>query len=84
MGKYSHRIRFAQLLLERGADVNAQNEDNETPLHLAPYKGRVAIARVLPNRSAAVNSKSNQGRTPLHPVAKGRHPYSEDDGIRVA
>ena len=78
------RIYIAQLLLERSADVNVQDRDSATPLHLASYNGRVAIARVLLDGGAAANSKGNQGGTPLHSVAEGRCLFTNDDGIRIA
>ena len=37
----------AKLLLERGADMNAQDKDDATPLHLACYRRWLDIARVL-------------------------------------
>jgi ankyrin repeat protein len=37
----------AELLLERGADVNAKDEDYATPSRLACYRGRLDIAKVL-------------------------------------
>jgi ankyrin repeat protein len=78
------RIRIAQLLLGHGVDANAQDKDDETPLHLASYDGRVAIARALLDSGAATNLKGKQGRTPLHSVVSGRCLYYKDDGICVA
>ena len=37
----------AKLLLERGADMDARDEDNTIPLHLACSRGRLNIAKVL-------------------------------------
>jgi ankyrin repeat protein len=35
------------MLIERGADATAQNNDGETPLHLALQMGQVDVARML-------------------------------------
>ena len=42
-----HGVGIAQLLLERGADVNAQMKNLFTPLHSAAFKGGLEIAQVL-------------------------------------
>ncbi|KAI9455266.1 ankyrin repeat-containing domain protein [Lactarius psammicola] len=60
----------AQLLLERGADVNALDGDNKTPLHLASYFGKVEMVLVLLNAGANANAKNAQGQTPLHLVSQ--------------
>ena len=79
------RLCIVHLLLDRGADVNACDDGNATPLNWASFGGKVAIARVLLDHGAAVGSKGYQGRTPLHSAAEGtsgsRHPSSEGDGI---
>jgi uncharacterized protein len=55
----------ARLLLDRGAAINATNEDGNTPLHLAALHGRAEVAAVLLDRNAAVNLKNKRGETPL-------------------
>jgi ankyrin repeat protein len=64
-------VRFAQQLLERGADVNARNKDWETPLHLASHLRLHQMARFLLNHGADVNVKNSEGKTPLQ-LASGR------------
>ena len=73
-------IHVAQLLLERGADANAADEDKRTPLHQASYHWKVEIAQVLLDGGASANSMDIQGQTPLHAVANG---YSIDEGSSV-
>ena len=64
-------IRLAQRLLESSADVNAQNKDHETPLHLASRLRLHEMARLLLKHGADVNVKNSEGKTPLQ-VATGR------------
>jgi ankyrin repeat protein len=59
-------LRISQCLLERGANVNAQNKDQEAPLHLASYLRRSHdMARFLLKHGADVNMKNSEGKTPL-------------------
>ena len=58
-----------RLLLEHGADINAQNKDGRTPLHVAAENGRVEVVRVLHEHGANIGAEDDAGRTPLHLAA---------------
>jgi ankyrin repeat protein len=53
------------MLIERGADVAAQNMDGWTPLHLASPEGKVDVAHMLIERGADVRAQDGHGWTPL-------------------
>ncbi|KAN0141633.1 Ankyrin repeat-containing domain protein [Lactarius tabidus] len=64
-------LRLAPLLLEHGADINAQNKDQETPLHLASRLRLHDMARFLLKHGADVSVKNSEGKSLLQ-VATGR------------
>ncbi|KAN0124613.1 Ankyrin repeat-containing domain protein [Lactarius tabidus] len=74
----------AQLLLEHGADINTQDEDNATPLHLASYCDNLEIVRVLLDCGANVNAKNAFGLTPLHMMSHGSAQFNDKKGFCVA
>jgi len=59
--------------LADGADVNAKNKYEQTPLHFAAYKGRKEIAKLLIAAGADENAKDVNGWTPLHRAAEAGH-----------
>jgi ankyrin repeat protein len=67
---------------DRGV-VNAQPENQLTPLHFASLYGKLDIAWLLLGHDATVNSEDGFGRTPLHLVAGGTYNF-ERDRIRIA
>ena len=75
-------FRVIQLLLDRGADVNARRKDHCTSLHGISYLGRLDIVRVLLDRGAKANAEDNFLRTPLHTVSLGQY-KSQEDGAHI-
>ena len=60
------------LLLDRGADINAQIETNKnTALTLACFQGRAEVVATLLDRRAMVEHRAKTGLTPLMEAASG-------------
>jgi ankyrin repeat protein len=85
-GKYRSQddgVRVAQLLLDRGADVNTRRKDHWTPLHHASHFGNVEIVRLFLDHGADHEAAGYKEQTPLHHVSYAEY-RSQEDGIRVA
>ena len=85
-GKYNseeHGVGIAQLLLERGVDVNARAKNSLTSLHEAALKGKVEVVRVLLDHGANAKLETEGGETPLHTVSRGEYD-SQEQGASTA
>jgi ankyrin repeat protein len=80
---YESGISTAQLLLECGVDVNAQDKHAQTSLHYAAFKGRVEVAQVLLDHGANAKLETMWGETALHLVSRGKYD-SEERGVGIA
>ena len=59
-------IGIIRFFLERGADVNAADNNHSTLLHEALYSGSAEAARLLLEHGANINARNNEGQTPRH------------------
>ena len=66
--------KVVQILLDRGADVNALDGGiYGNALQAASYKGHHEVARLLLNHNALIKRKDIQGRTAFHLASAGAH-----------
>jgi ankyrin repeat protein len=80
LGSYVWRERTdaVKKLLERGANVNAQDNDGDAPLHGAAQNGNVELIDLLIDKGADPNLKNKLGGTPLMWAAV----YGHEDAAR--
>lgn len=65
LGSDRDSIAAMQILMERGADVNAFNDEGLTALHGAAQRGSVPVVKFLLDHGALLNVKNKRGRTAL-------------------
>ncbi|KAF7983532.1 hypothetical protein HWV62_21090 [Athelia sp. TMB] len=66
-------LAIAQLLLEKGADVNAKKGTRGTPLQAASFEGHVEIAQLLLEKGADIHAKSGRYGTALQAASCQGH-----------
>ncbi|XHF99519.1 hypothetical protein AWENTII_003020 [Aspergillus wentii] len=62
-----------ELLIERGANIEARDLRNKTPLHRATETGCTRIVKRLLELGAVVDARCKYGNTPLSQAARGRN-----------
>jgi ankyrin repeat protein len=66
----NRHVGASRVLIEGGADIQATDRDDRTPLHYAADAGVPAIAELLLDKGADINARTKDGSTPLHLTAK--------------
>lgn len=62
------------MLIDNGADVDAENYSGLTPLHCCAWNGHPKVAQALITKGANFNAKHRNNWTPFHYSANNGHP----------
>lgn len=66
--------KIVEILIENGAEIEAQNRHNKTPLFLAVLSRKLNTVYVLIRHGANINTADSESATVLHVAAKyGEH-----------
>ncbi|WP_353282416.1 ankyrin repeat domain-containing protein [Wolbachia endosymbiont (group A) of Myopa testacea] len=66
LAAYLSDEKVIKLLIEKGAEINIENNNGDRPLHLAAFYGKVENVKVLIEGGANVNAIDDGGYTALH------------------
>lgn len=66
-------LNVVEFFLDKGADIDARDEDNWTPLMIASMNGHLEVVRFLVQKGADINAKDDQGWLPLFEAARLGH-----------
>ncbi|XP_076865963.1 transient receptor potential cation channel, subfamily N, member 1 [Brachyhypopomus gauderio] len=67
--------KVAEMLLKSGADVNAEQENGETAMHVAARHGGLQMMRALTEEGADLTWRSKAGESPLHVAVRHCHAH---------
>jgi ankyrin repeat protein len=67
---YCGQVEVVRLIVNRGADINIRDVNNNTALHLAAESGSVDIIQLLLDKEMSVDLTNKHGSTPLHVSAQ--------------
>jgi len=60
---------IADVLLSHDADINAKDNEGQTPLHYAARQGQIQAVEWLLKHGADVNPRDKNGKTPLGQIS---------------
>lgn len=63
---FSDYANLANVLLDKGAEINAKGKEGNTPLHRSVYLDNQNVVKILTARGADLNAQNNEGETALH------------------
>ncbi|MBB3693585.1 ankyrin repeat domain-containing protein [Sphingomonas sp. BK580] len=72
------QLRMAEVLIDRGARLEAKTGGGLTPMHLAAQSGDLPMIEMLARRGARLNATDRRGRTPLDQSIQHGHPEIAD------
>ncbi|OAB79457.1 hypothetical protein WSTR_05235 [Wolbachia endosymbiont of Laodelphax striatellus] len=61
-------VNIAELLIKKGINVDAKDQDGHTPLHCATHSEHKEIVELLLDKGANVDAAGQDGHTPLTPL----------------
>ncbi|KAM9415828.1 uncharacterized protein ACWYII_024477 [Salvelinus alpinus] len=71
--------KVAEMLLKSGADVNAEQENGETAMHVAARHGGLRMMRALKEEGGDLTWRSKAGENPLHVAVRHCHAHVVED-----
>jgi ankyrin repeat protein len=66
-------VEAAKLLIDNGADVNAKDTEDSTPLQSAAFSGSLMTMKLLVSEGAKLTTRDKEGSTPLHKASYQGH-----------
>ena len=70
--------------IKKGADIEAKNSNDSTPLHIAVKKGDIDIVEFLIKSGANIQAKEVNNWTPLHNAATKGETWGPFSNYRVS
>ena len=72
-GRFLHQEKIVEVLLEKGANCNAEADKDEYPVHVAATNGQEEIVRILLEKGADVNARGSLSRSALRAASFAGH-----------